>query len=169
VRRLSTDSVANDRKVRTPSPAPGRPRGAANTPSVAELAELIRVLSETERNVTHALCEVLAAERATVAQWHVLSLLADEATHPMTQIADSTLLTAPTATRLIDAMVRDGLVQRANDDADRRRVLVRITPHGRSRHRRLSARVRRHRAAILAGADLVRLRRIVERLTAAER
>jgi DNA-binding MarR family transcriptional regulator len=133
------------------------------------LAELIRLLSETERNVTRALCEVLCAEGTTVAQWHVLSLLADGATHAMTQIAVYAYLPAATATRMIDAMVRDSLVQRANDDEDRRRVLVRITSYGRSRHRRLNARIHRHRAAILAGADLVRLGRIVERLTAAAR
>ncbi len=127
---------------------------------------MIHLLRETEHNVTHALCEVLAAEKTTVSQWQVLSLLADEATHPMTQIAAATLVTAPTATRLIDAMLSDGLVLRVNDDEDRRRVLVRITPHGRSRHRRLSGHIHQHRAAILAAADLERLRRIVEGLAA---
>jgi hypothetical protein len=52
---------------------------------------------------------------------------------------------------------------RTTDDADRRRVLVRISARGRVRHRGPSARVRRSSAAILAGADLERLRRALER------
>jgi DNA-binding MarR family transcriptional regulator len=154
----SRDAAAGDGELVAAVAIPTGP-----TADTASAAALIHLLSETEHRVTQALCEVLAAERTTVAQWHVLCLLADDASHPMTEVAEYTLLTPATATRVIDTMVCDGLVHRTIDDADRRRVLVRISAAGRARLRRLSSRVHRSRAAILAGADLERLRRALER------
>jgi DNA-binding MarR family transcriptional regulator len=138
-----------------------------NTPAVSELSELVHLLSEAERRLTSSLAEALASEATTVAQWHVLSLLADEAAHPMRAVAAYTLLPAASATRLVDGMVRDGLVQRASDAQDRRLVLVQISALGRARHRGLAARIERRREAILAAADAARLRRLAERMSAA--
>jgi DNA-binding MarR family transcriptional regulator len=78
---------------------------------------------------------------------------------------------APTMTRLVDGLERDGLVQRVPDPQDARGVLVRATPRG----RRLLKDGRARRVRILAGAlgqlsadDLSAVRRgaeLIERVT----
>lgn len=49
-----------------------------------------------------------------------------------TEIADRLLLTPPDVTRLMDPLVRRGLVSRAPSPTDRRMVLQRLTARGRS-------------------------------------
>ena len=75
----------------------------------------------------------------------------------------------PTMTRLVAALVRDGLVQREPDAADRRTVLLRATATG----QRLLARGRARRVATLTRAlealgtaDAAAVRRAVEILEA---
>ena len=57
-------------------------------------------------------------------------------------------VSAPTMTRLVDGLERDGLVSRVPDPGDARGVLVRPTPRG----RRLLGEGRARRVGILAGA-----------------
>lgn len=62
----------------------------------------------------------------------------------LTELARAEQVTAPTMTRLVQALVRAGLVERSVDETDNRVVLVRATPAGRStlesaRARRLAA------------------------------
>jgi DNA-binding MarR family transcriptional regulator len=49
-----------------------------------------------------------------------------------TQLMRATLLSSGGMTKRIDRLVEAGLVERRPDPADRRGVLVRLTPHGRS-------------------------------------
>jgi DNA-binding MarR family transcriptional regulator len=49
-------------------------------------------------------------------------------------------ISQPTATKLVNGLERDGLVQRAADPADGRGRLVRLTPAGRALIRRARAR-----------------------------
>ena len=71
-------------------------------------------------------------------QWRTLMLL-DEGVgdtgleapgHTMGEIATRAAVPAPTATRLVDKLVTEGLAYRRSDDWDRRRVLVHISPEG---------------------------------------
>jgi DNA-binding MarR family transcriptional regulator len=152
-------------------------RDAANAPlyltsgpatrGAGELRELVHLLREAEHRLTDGLCDVLAAEAIGIEQSHVLSLLADGTTHPMRELAGYALLPASSATRLVDAMVRDGLVRRARDTQDRRLILVRISDLGRARHRRVAACIDTHRDLILASANVGALRYLAERLSAA--
>ena len=50
---------------------------------------------------------------------------------PMTELADRVLISRPTATRVVDRLVRHRWVERRHDDHDRRRVLVGLTADGR--------------------------------------
>ena len=72
-------------------------------------------------------------------------------------LASAEGVTAPTMTRLVAAMVRDGLVERSEDPADRRVVRVRATAAG--------------RALLLAGRDrrVVALEEMLGPLTPKER
>lgn len=62
----------------------------------------------------------------------VLSMLADSE-EPLTpgEIRDRLLVKGPTVTGLLDNLARAGHVRRAQDPADRRRVLVALTEKGR--------------------------------------
>jgi DNA-binding MarR family transcriptional regulator len=100
--------------------------------------DLAHLLSRTERRVTERLSAALRAEGLTLAQWRVLSLLADKAGHPMTEAAEFAMLPAPTLTKVVDHMVSSNLVYRRADLRDRRRVLIYLTARGRRLHQRLS-------------------------------
>jgi DNA-binding MarR family transcriptional regulator len=126
---------------------------ARTSPSASATQQLAQLLSQAERGVTRQLGRVLEDEGCTVERWRILVLLADGVSHPMSEIAESALVPAPTLTRAIDRMVADNLAYRKADPQDRRRVLVHITPRGRSLQKRLAGRIEASQAAILAEAD----------------
>jgi DNA-binding MarR family transcriptional regulator len=116
------------------------------------MQRLAQLLSQAERGVTRQLGRLLEEEGSTVEQWRTLVLLADGRGHSMSEIAEFALVPAPSLTRLVDRMVADNLAYRKADPRDRRRVLVRITPRGRSLQKRLAGRIEGSQAAILAEA-----------------
>jgi DNA-binding MarR family transcriptional regulator len=99
--------------------------------------DLPRLLSAVERKVSGRLAAALESAGSTIEQWRVLSLLADNRGHTMTELADYALLPAPTLTKVIDRMVAANLVHRRADENDRRRVLALLTPRGRRVYRSL--------------------------------
>ena len=64
--------------------------------------------------------------------WRVLLMLARGTGRSMGEIASHTTLPAPTATRIVDRLVRLRLAYRSADPLDRRRVLVHLGAEGRS-------------------------------------
>jgi DNA-binding MarR family transcriptional regulator len=133
------------------------------------LERLAALLSRAQRDLTLRLAAALEAEGCAVDRWRALSLLADDAGHPMVELAEHTLLSPPTLTRVIDGMVADNLVHRRVDERDRRRVLVFATRRGRTLHRRIAARIERERDSILSPdltpEDLERLAALLGALT----
>jgi DNA-binding MarR family transcriptional regulator len=125
------------------------------------LHELAHALTRAERSVTRQLSRALDEEGCSVEHWRIMLLLSDGEGHPMTEIADFALLPAPSVTRLIDRMVTGGLVHRTADPGDRRRVLVHLTPRGRTLQRRLDELVEREQAAVLAGAGPAEAERLL--------
>ena len=132
---------------------------------------LAHLLSQAERRVTERLAAALELEGLTLAQWRVLSLLADGAGHPMTDVAEFAMLPPPTLTKVVDRMVSSNLVYRRPDVRDRRRVLIYPAARGRRLYQRLSRdlgpaeRVLREVADEQDAAELTRLLlRILERL-----
>jgi DNA-binding MarR family transcriptional regulator len=117
------------------------------------MQRLAQLLSQAERRVIRRLGGVLEDEGCAVEQWRTLVLLADGATHSMSEIGEFSLLSPPTLTRLIDRMVAENLAYRKVDALDRRRVLVHISRRGRALHDRLAERIERNRDVILAEAD----------------
>lgn len=134
-------------------------------PSAAvEVEDLAKLLSQAELELTRELSRVLGGGGSAVAQWRVLQLLADGASHPMSEIAEFALLRAPTLTRVIDRMVAENLAYRKADPGDRRRVLVHVTARGRTEYEQLARRV----AAVMEGeadaAEMAQLTSLLERL-----
>ena len=120
--------------------------------AVPEIQLLAQLLCQAERRVSRELARILEREQATIEEWRALALLSDGDSHTMSEIAAYTMLPPPTLTRLIDRMVADNLAYRSPDPHDRRRVLVRVTARGRSRHRRLVQRLERDGQETLTGA-----------------
>jgi DNA-binding MarR family transcriptional regulator len=67
----------------------------------------------------------------TLAQYYLLKPLDEVAALPLCEMADRAGIAAPTATRIIDGLERDGALQRDRSPRDRRTVLVSLTPAGR--------------------------------------
>ncbi len=65
-------------------------------------------------------------------EWAILMLLWREDAQSPGAMSKRTVRDPTTMTRLVDAMVRKGLVERRADAADRRRSLVCLTPRGRA-------------------------------------
>ena len=82
--------------------------------------------------------------------WRVLASLSGSKGETVTGLAEVCLLQQPTMTKLLDRMVRDGLVTRAQDAGDRRVVRVALTPKGSDLAEELIAAARQHEAAVLA-------------------
>jgi DNA-binding MarR family transcriptional regulator len=116
-----------------------RASGADDGPSLAVL------LSEASRRASAELERVLSPEGLPVDQWRVLERLADGRGLTMTALADELDVKLPALSKLIDRMVGGALVQRSQDPADQRRVLVYVSDIGLEKHRQLRDRVRRTR------------------------
>lgn len=72
----------------------------------------------------------LNEEGVQVEQWRVLEVLSDSQGRSMGDLANVVLMNHPALTKMIDKMVANGLIHRALDPHDQRRVLVYITDMG---------------------------------------
>ena len=84
-----------------------------------------RVAAWLSKRVEVALAQV----ELTLPQYRVMGILA-EGTAAASGLADRLAVRRPSITALIDGLVARGLVDRRQEDADRRRVEVRLTPEG---------------------------------------
>ncbi|MGH2683846.1 MAG: MarR family winged helix-turn-helix transcriptional regulator [Actinomycetota bacterium] len=103
-------------------------------------------------------------------QIDALDLLAEQDGRRMSELADALRVDASTATRAVDRLVADGFVTREMASDDRRAVVVRLTPEGRTRHRALAERRRGVIQRIVADfeeSELVHLAELLERMVAA--
>ena len=66
----------------------------------------------------------------TMAQFRALLVLAHEAPLAIGVLGEKLGVGLPAASRIVDRMVQDGLVERSDDPTDRRRALVRLGPRG---------------------------------------
>jgi DNA-binding MarR family transcriptional regulator len=110
---------------------------------------------------------VCKAEGLTMSHYTVLwvvCLSEDRHGVPMRVVADGLLTRAADATRLVDRLTRDGYVERATSEEDRRVVLVRATRSGRAVFQQITAAVKAiHRTqwSPLTLAELRELRRLL--------
>jgi MarR family transcriptional regulator, organic hydroperoxide resistance regulator len=113
-----------------------------------------RLLPDLLARASHALIQGFAAElrrRGTsLPVWRVMAALLGRPGDTVTGLAEACLLQQPTMTKLLDRMVRDGLVTRAPDQRDRRIVRVALTPEGEAKAAGLVAAAERHEAEVLA-------------------
>lgn len=73
----------------------------------------------------------LEGTRLSLAQYQLLEALRATPRLPVSELAASAGVAPPTATRMLDALVRDGLAERTPCERDRRVVHIALTPAGR--------------------------------------
>lgn len=90
----------------------------------------------------------LQEEGVSVEQWRVLEVLGDRQGRSMGELAELVLMNHPALTKMTDRMVARGLVLRAPDPADQRRVLVYVTDRGLELCDRVKGHVQSQNAAL---------------------
>lgn len=73
---------------------------------------------------------MLAEHDITEQQWRVIRILAEAGTVDASDMADRAFILAPSLTRIIRSLEERGIIDKAKDDNDGRRVLLKITPAG---------------------------------------
>ncbi|GAA4454488.1 hypothetical protein GCM10023170_046180 [Phytohabitans houttuyneae] len=121
-----------------------RPFGQVESPQRQAHApeDIVLLVTRAERLLSRRLREVLDTHGRTPDEWRVLSILADGAGHPMTEVAEHAFLPPGSLTKLVDHLVDEGLVYRRVDPMDRRRIRAYLTARGRTTHGRVTGDIR---------------------------
>ena len=106
----------------TPTQSSGEPRGTAGAPPAGTYG---RVAAWLAKRVEVA----LTAVDLTPPQYRVMGLLA-EGSSAASGLADRLAVRRPSITAVVDGLVVRGLVDRRQEDTDRRRVSLRLTEEG---------------------------------------
>lgn len=85
-------------------------------------------------------------EEVTLTQYRSLVVLASHGPQSVSALAEAVAVTAPTASRMVERLVRKGLVRRRTDTKDRRQMRLALTESG----HRLVTTVTQHRRAEIA-------------------
>lgn len=123
---------------------------AKPAPSDLPLTEhLVYLLAQANREVSRQLDERLRQEGVPVEQWRILTILSSGKGLSMGELAEAVLLNHPTLTKMIDRMVSEALVYRAQDPKDRRKVLMYLSDRGKALAKRLKPLAQSHEARII--------------------
>jgi DNA-binding MarR family transcriptional regulator len=93
-----------------------------------------------------------ASPTLTLPQWRVLAIVNRHGAQNLTAIARWMGVHPSTATRACDVLVRSGLLRRREDPADRRRLVLTLTPKG---QRFVDSMLQRRREAIARVLELM--------------
>src|ERR1700709_1523300 len=105
--------------------------------SVRMKDQLAYLIASLNRQFEADLSERLRPGGVPIEQFRILEVLDAKEPRAMGEIAAEALIETPTLTKVIDKMTTEGLVYRAPDPNDRRRVLVLTTADGKALYRRL--------------------------------
>jgi MarR family transcriptional regulator, organic hydroperoxide resistance regulator len=110
------------------------------------------------------------ADALTLSQYQLIAALSDEGELSVGDLALAGGVAAPTATRMLATLEREGIVRREPSEADRRQVLVTLTPAGRklmNEKRKVIARKKRQVFAMLSETEREQAEHILRRLAGA--
>lgn len=99
--------------------------------------QLAYMIASLNRQLEAELEDRLRPGGVPIEQYRILEVLDASEPAAMGEIAQQSLIEAPTLTKIIDKMVAEGLVYRAPDANDRRRVLILTAPAGKALFKRL--------------------------------
>jgi DNA-binding MarR family transcriptional regulator len=104
------------------------PQPTQTTDRAGEIIEALAPLLAQHRQRWAARCQ---AHGLSIVGFQVLALLEMHGGMPMTRLADELGVALPNATGIVGRLVERGIVARADDASDRRRVVVTLTDAGR--------------------------------------
>ncbi|MFN3641528.1 MAG: homoprotocatechuate degradation operon regulator HpaR [Gemmobacter sp.] len=109
---------------------------------------------------------MLDAHGVNEQQWRVLRVLAEQEELDASEVAARASILAPSLTRMARSMAERGLIARRRDDADARRVLLRLAPAGLAVLRAAAAESRSLYLALQAEYGQERMAALIEHLNA---
>jgi len=125
---------------------PRRPLPDSVPTDAGGAVELANRLNSAAIHLLRRIAQEDGADGVTGARLSALSVLVYGGQQSLGSLARRERVSTPTMSRLVEALVRDGLVERVADEADRRSVRLTATPDG----RRLMERGRARRIERLA-------------------
>lgn len=142
---------------------PSAPRSKAETREPArawdgtrqrQIDEIGRLLQQLTRLSIVGMADQLSAHGLTILQFSTLQAI-DHAEHDMTigEIGEAISAPASSLTGIVDRLEQEGLVTRQQHPADRRAVVVRITPAGAALTRAIQRERRQGLDVLLHGLD----------------
>jgi DNA-binding MarR family transcriptional regulator len=141
------------------------------TTQTSEVAAFAAALDDFRRASSRARGRLAAEGELTISQYHLLEpLLRAEAPLGVGELACAAGVSAPTATRMLAGLERDGIVERRGCPRDRRVVHVALTAAGAERMARKRERIQaRHEELYrsLEPGERAQAARLLERLAAA--
>ena len=126
---------------------------------------LAYLLASANRSMRLSLAQSIADEEVNEEHWRILQVLSNEQGRSMGELAQAVLLNHPALTKNIDKLVSRGLVVRAAEAHDNRRVLVYISDMGLETISRLKKSVDAHHEGIeeaLGARKTTQLKRLLE-------
>lgn len=99
--------------------------------------QLAYIIASVNRQLEGELEDRLRPGGVPIEQFRILEALSTHEPCPMGELATLSLVEPATLTKIIDKMVADGLVYRAPDPEDRRRVLILTAEGGKALFKRL--------------------------------
>jgi len=133
---------------------------------------LTYLVAKMNRMLHSRLEESMQKSGVSVEQWRILNRLREHDGQSMGELARTVLMNHPALTKTIDRMVANGLVHRAPDEEDQRRVLVYLTDRGVAQLGELTRKAKAHEAetrASIGMANALALEALLEAATAAAR
>ena len=130
------------------------------------------LLASAHKRMRIGLGQSIGDEEFNEEHWRILQVLSDEKGSSMGELAARVLLNGPALTKNIDRLVSRGVVQRAPDAGDSRKVLVYISDLGLETVARLKQRVDAHHESIeeaLGPRKTNQLKRLLESFIAESR
>lgn len=130
------------------------------------------LLASAHRHMRIGLGQSIGDDEFNEEHWRILQVLSDEQGRSMGDLAERVLLNGPALTKNIDKLVSRGVVQRAADPGDNRRVLVYISDLGLETVARLTLRVDAHHESIeetLGPRKTSQLKKLLESFIAGSR
>ena len=109
----------------------------------AILRDVVRLFSQAQREMT-ACCS-----GATSKECEAVMLIAGHEELTVQAFAEHMGLEKTWASRLLVRMEKDGLIQRAENPADSRSLLIKLTPRGKAEHRKLAESLNEHAVNLL--------------------
>jgi len=131
---------------RQPDPRPRAVADAAATELHAAVSELVRLYQFRDR-------DRICCHDVSVTQCYALELLVERGPMRSQALAEGLMLDKSTTTRVVDALVRKGYVERLPDSDDARALSLRVTRSGRGLHQRINRDLVEQQAELLADLD----------------